>query len=61
LLDQLPSAQAEVIRLRLYGELPLQEVAATVGCPLPTVKSRLRLGLQKLRSAIDRQGVQNDL
>lgn len=56
LLQRLPSEQAEVIRLRIYGELPFDAVARAAGCPLATVKSRFRLGLQKLRPAFLSQG-----
>ena len=55
LLDRLPSRQAEVIRLRIYGELPFEAVARSVGCSVPTVKSRFRYGIQKLRKVLDRE------
>src|SRR5262249_15365862 len=48
LLERLPAAQSEVIRLRVYGELPFDDVARSVGCSVPTVKSRFRYGLQRL-------------
>jgi RNA polymerase sigma-70 factor (ECF subfamily) len=56
LLDRLPAAQAEVIRLRVYGELPFDDVARSVGCPVPTVKSRFRYGLEKLRDLMGPSG-----
>jgi RNA polymerase sigma-70 factor (ECF subfamily) len=56
LLDRLPSRQAAVIRLRFYGELPFDAVARSVGCSVPTVKSRFRYGLQKLRKLLEREG-----
>jgi DNA-directed RNA polymerase specialized sigma24 family protein len=31
-------------------------VARSVGCSVPTVKSRFRYGIQKLRKLIERQG-----
>jgi RNA polymerase sigma factor (sigma-70 family) len=49
LLSRIPADQAEVIRLRVLDELPLAEIAEVVGCSLPTAKSRLYYGLQKLR------------
>jgi RNA polymerase sigma-70 factor, ECF subfamily len=55
-LGRLPSRQAEVIRLRVYGELPFESVAAAMGCSVPTVKSRFRYGIQKLRRILKRQG-----
>ena len=56
LLDRLPAPQAEVIRLRFFGELPFDDVARSVGCSVPTVKSRFRYGLEKLRSLLERTG-----
>jgi RNA polymerase sigma-70 factor (ECF subfamily) len=46
LLARLPARQAAVIRLRIYGELPFDAVARSVGCSVPTVKSRFRYGIQ---------------
>lgn len=56
LLARLPGRQAEVIRLRVWAELPFEAVAETVGCSVPTVKSRFRYGVQKLRRALTRLG-----
>ncbi len=56
LLGGLPKRQAEVIRLRVHGDLPFEDVARAVGCSVPTVKSRFRYGIQKLRRVIKRQG-----
>ena len=56
LLGGLPKRQAEVIRLRVHGDLPFEDVARAVGCSIPTVKSRFRYGIQKLRRAMKRQG-----
>jgi RNA polymerase sigma-70 factor (ECF subfamily) len=52
LLARLPEEQAEAIRLRVFDELRLDEIAAVLGCPLNTVCSRLRYGFQKLRSLV---------
>ncbi|MHB1001048.1 MAG: RNA polymerase sigma factor [Armatimonadota bacterium] len=49
LLRKLPVKQAEVLRLRILDEFSLSEIAEIVGCSLPTAKSRLNYGLQKLR------------
>lgn len=40
-----------VIELRFFAGARLDEIAAAVGCPLGTVKSRLHHGLEKLRQA----------
>jgi len=39
----------EVVALRFFGELSLDEIAAATGRPLNTVKTHLRRGLQRLR------------
>jgi RNA polymerase sigma-70 factor (ECF subfamily) len=49
LLARLPKDQAEVIRLRVFDEMRLTEIAAVVGCSVNTVCSKLRYGFQKLR------------
>jgi len=51
-INTLSEAQREVIVLRLFGELSLKEIAAATGRPLPTCKSHLRRGLQRLRVAL---------
>jgi len=55
-LQRLPRRQSEAIRLRVYGELPFEAVAQAMGCSVPTVKSRFRYGIQKLRRVLKRQG-----
>ncbi len=49
LLRQLPHEQAQVIELGFYGGMTHSEMAQSLGLPLGTVKTRVRLGLQKLR------------
>ncbi|HEX3429155.1 MAG TPA: RNA polymerase sigma factor [Candidatus Limnocylindrales bacterium] len=44
----------EVVALRFFGELSLDEIAAQTGRPIGTVKTHLRRGLLRLRTAIDR-------
>ena len=48
----LSEAQREVISLRLFADLTLKEIANATGRPLPTCKSHLRRGLQRLRVAL---------
>ena len=55
LLRGIPAPQAAVVRLRVLDELHLNEIAEVIGCSLPTVKSRLRYGLEKLREIVVRK------
>ncbi len=49
LLGQLPPAQQEVIRRRVYGGMKFREIAVELRCPLNTALARMREGLRKLR------------
>jgi RNA polymerase sigma-70 factor (ECF subfamily) len=51
-LDALPQEQRAVVELGHFGGLSLPEIAAREGVPLGTVKSRLRLAMQKLSEAL---------
>ncbi|MBL8588045.1 MAG: sigma-70 family RNA polymerase sigma factor [Methylobacteriaceae bacterium] len=52
LLADLPPDQRKVVHLAFYGGATQSEIADALGAPLGTVKSRLRLALQKLRAAL---------
>jgi RNA polymerase sigma factor (sigma-70 family) len=54
LVDTLPPDQACLIRRAYIEGQTQQAIAADTGLPLGTVKSRIRLGLEKLRCAIRR-------
>lgn len=56
-LAQLPEAQRRVIELAYFNGLTHVEIAALVGDPLGTIKTRMRLGLQKLRESLQAQGL----
>ena len=49
LLESIPDEQAEVIRLRYHGGKRFVEIAAILGLPVTTVKSRFQYGLEKIR------------
>ncbi|MEO1689366.1 MAG: sigma-70 family RNA polymerase sigma factor, partial [Pseudomonadota bacterium] len=51
-LGALSEDQREVVRLAFYGGLTQTEIAESVGAPLGTVKSRLRLAFGRLRAAL---------
>ncbi|MDE2939188.1 MAG: sigma-70 family RNA polymerase sigma factor [Chloroflexota bacterium] len=51
-LERLPVTQQEVVTLAYFGGLSQSEIAARLGQPLGTVKTRARLALQKLREEL---------
>lgn len=57
LLVEIPEEQAEVIRLRIYGNNSFADVAEILSLSLPTVKSRFLYGLEKIRRAMKKQVV----
>ena len=49
-LGELPQSQREALVLAYWGGLTAEEIAERVHIPLGTAKSRIRLGLAKLRA-----------
>src|SRR5881275_2312586 len=54
-LDELPHAQREALSLAFLDDLTHEQVAAELGLPLGTAKTRIRAGLLKLRSTLGPQ------
>jgi RNA polymerase sigma-70 factor (ECF subfamily) len=52
LLDELPEGQAECLAYRVLLEYPLPRIAAELGVPINTVRSRVRLARDHLRDRI---------
>jgi RNA polymerase sigma-70 factor (ECF subfamily) len=49
----LPEAQRELIEKAYFGDLSHREIASQTGLPLGTIKSRIRLALDRLRHAMN--------
>ena len=52
-LARLPESQREALVLAYWGGLTADQIARRAGVPLGTAKSRIRLGLTKLRAELD--------
>ncbi|MDZ4718129.1 MAG: sigma-70 family RNA polymerase sigma factor [Roseiflexaceae bacterium] len=57
-MDFLPISQREAVELMYFGGLSHQEIASKLDRPLGTIKTRVRLGLQKLNSLLSARGIQ---
>ena len=51
-LAELPDEQREVVIMRIWSGLTLNEIATATGAPLNTVASRYRYALEKLRERL---------
>lgn len=48
-IAELPDAQRELIKQAYFGDMSHSEIAERTGLPLGTIKSRIRLALERLR------------
>jgi RNA polymerase sigma-70 factor (ECF subfamily) len=51
-LRELPTEQSKVIQLAYFGGFSHSEIAEMLGMPLGTVKGRMRLGMEKIRTQL---------
>ncbi|MEA2611927.1 MAG: hypothetical protein QOG32_1653, partial [Chloroflexota bacterium] len=52
-VSTLPEPYREVVTLRFFGELSLEEIARQTDRPIATVKTHLRRGLLRLRGSVE--------
>lgn len=52
-LKHLPAEQREPIEMGFFGGVTQEEIARRTGVPLGTVKTRIRSGLRRLRTALE--------
>jgi RNA polymerase sigma-70 factor (ECF subfamily) len=60
-ITSLPAAQQQAIELAYYEGLSHNEIAARLNQPLGTVKTRIKLGMSKLRDSLRRCWEQGDI
>lgn len=57
-LKQLPDPQRRAIELAFFGGFTHLEIATMLGDPLGTIKSRIRIGMQRLKQLLLAQGIE---
>jgi RNA polymerase sigma-70 factor, ECF subfamily len=56
-VEGLPAEQSRVIELAYYGGFTHSEIATMLDAPIGTIKGRMRLGLEKMRTQLGATGV----
>ena len=56
-IDMLPTAQREVVLLRINGELSFKEIADMLAAPIGTVLARMHNAVKNLKAALAEKGV----
>lgn len=51
-IADLPDKQRDIVKRAFYGDLSHQEIALETGLPLGTIKSRIRLALDRMRHSL---------
>lgn len=51
-IKDLPDKQRDIVKRAFYGDLSHQEIALETGLPLGTIKSRIRLALDRMRHSL---------
>ncbi len=59
-VGKLPAIYREVLTLRFEEEMTLEEIAAVLGAPLSTAKTRLRRALERLRRKLEVRSSEED-
>lgn len=58
-LSELPDSQRQAVEMAYFGGMSHQEIATKLDRPLGTIKTRVRLGLHKLKSLLSTRGLQS--
>lgn len=60
LIAKLPEAQRRVVEMTFYRGLSQREIARETGIPLGTIKTRIELGVKKLRAIVCAMGTREE-
>jgi RNA polymerase sigma-70 factor (ECF subfamily) len=60
-LDDLPADQLDLLKMNFFEEKSHGEISEITKIPLGTVKSRIRLALEKIRGKLEQDGTMADL